>query len=93
MSSLFYYTGILVWIALCLVFVCCLSVVFWTLWDREISPSLGNLRFAVFGKPRTEKCSYYQLWKGMAKWHYRYYKKGLDYYLLTKSKVNLNFHC
>ena len=76
MSSLFYYTGVVVWVIIGFIAVSVFFVIFWTLWDREISPSLGNLRFAVFGKSWKEKCSYYQLWEGMAKWHYRYYMKG-----------------
>lgn len=76
MSSLFYYTGVVVWVIIGFIAVSVFFVVFWTLWDRDISPSLANLRFAVFGKPWSERCSYYQLWRGMPKWHYRYYKKG-----------------
>lgn len=76
MSSLFYYTGVVVWLLMGFIIFCVLFIAFCVLWDRDISPSLENLRFAVFGKPWREKCSYYQLWNGMANWHYRYYKRG-----------------
>ena len=51
MSSLFYYTGVVVWVIIGFIAICVFFVIFWTLWDRDISPSLANLRFAVFGKP------------------------------------------
>lgn len=52
MSSLFHYTGVVVWVIIGFIAVSVFFVVFWTLWDRDISPSLANLRFAVFGKPK-----------------------------------------
>lgn len=76
MSSLFYYTGLVVWAFICFGIFCFLCACFLSLWDRTISPSLENLRFALFGKPWRENCTYYQLWSGMAKWHYRYYTRG-----------------
>lgn len=76
MNSLFYYTGLVVWVFIGFGVLCILYICFLTLWDRNISPSLKNIRFALFGKPWCENCTYYQLWSGMAKWHYRYYTRG-----------------
>lgn len=76
MSSVFYYTGMLFWLFAGLVVFCLLCVCLLTIWKRSILPSLENLCFALFGKPWHEKSSYYQLWSGMARWHYRYYTRG-----------------
>lgn len=76
MDYFFYYTGIMVWLSLAII----VSLAIWyslvSLWDRELRPSLYNLWFALSGRlPRGEH-SYYAVWRGLAKWHYRYYTRG-----------------
>lgn len=75
-ASFFYWTGVVFWLTIGTVISGLLFIAFCYWYDREISPSLGNLRFAIFGKPWNEKTSYYKLWAGKAKWHYRYYTRG-----------------
>ncbi len=76
MGQIFYWTGVVFWSAVGILAVVLLFIALYYWYDREISPSLGNLRFAIFGKSWNEKTTYYKLWSGMAKWHYRYYTRG-----------------
>lgn len=76
MTTLFYYTGIVVWLFIFAILLIIMFTALWDFYDRTVRPSLGNLRFAIFGKPLTEKMTYYDLWSHMSPWHYRYYTRG-----------------
>ena len=76
-ESLFFWSGVVVWcvIAAGAIIVACLA--FFQLWDRTVSPSLGNLRFAIFGKGyRNKGISYYKLWSSKPKYIYRHVARG-----------------
>lgn len=73
---LFYWTGFLVWIGIASVIGGILFFAFLHWYDRVVRPSMENLRFYLFGKSWREQATYYKLWSGKAKWHYRYYTRG-----------------
>ena len=76
MDRFFFWSGVLVWIALTPFL---LAVLFFVLsyWHHEVFlPSIGNLRFALFGKPRSEDRSYYELWRLQRPGSYRFYTRG-----------------
>ena len=61
MNTIFYYTGILVWVLILLSMiyvVCCYTYCFW---KRHVKPSLLNLKLWIFGK-REFKGRYYEIW-------------------------------
>lgn len=76
MSELFYYTGAVVWLFIGVCILSFLTIAARDLWRRDVLPSLFNLRFSLFGKPKGEKRSYYELWCGLSPWSYRYYIRG-----------------
>ena len=66
MTEVFYWTGAIVWllIAAILLFIVLCGV--FQLWCRDISPSIRNISFALFGKGwRYRHLSYYKLWNGI----------------------------
>ena len=76
MEQIFYLTGVVVWFFIGTLVAGFLLLAFCHWYDREVLPSLGNLRFAIFGKPWNERATYYNIWAGKAKWKYRYYTRG-----------------
>ncbi len=75
-DTLFYWTGAIMWLTIVSVATGVFLVAVYCWFDREIVPSVGNLRFFLFGKSRREHATYYKLWAGMARWHYFYYTRG-----------------
>lgn len=78
MNDLFVATGMIFWGFIATVTLSIIVIGIGTFWSREIHPSLANLWFAFFGKGLSpyRRFSYYKIWSGMAKWHYRYYTRG-----------------
>lgn len=76
-ESLFFWTGVVVWCIIAAVAIIVASLALFQLWDRTVSPSLENLRFAIFGKGYSNKgITYYKLWSGKPRHSYRYMAKG-----------------
>lgn len=76
MSTLFYYTGMAVWIIVAFMVSIAMLIALIFVWDRNGRPSLLNIHFALFGKSKKEKKTYYELWCQLPRWHYRYYTKS-----------------
>ena len=76
LQSFFYWSGVAAWVmAGPVLLVAVLFVLSYWVHDT-VRPSLGNLRFALLGKPRSDRRSYYEIWCGMYRWHYRHYTRG-----------------
>lgn len=84
--SFFYWSGVLAWIILTPGLIVLLSFVFYYWWSQIFLPSIGNLLFVFFG---LRKCTivwfytkdfkdltYYDLWKRITGWEYRFFTKG-----------------
>lgn len=80
MEQIFYWTGVVFWFSIVTVFLGLISLALYYWYDRKISPSLRNLRFAIFGKRRNEQATYYKLWTVHPKWFYRYCTRGRGNY-------------
>lgn len=76
MEQIFYWTGVVFWFSIGTLFLGFISLALYYWYDRKISPSLRNLRFAIFGKRRNEQATYYKLWTVHPKWFYRYCTRG-----------------
>ena len=69
-------TGILVWCLLLLAMAAVIINAALSFWRTTIRPSLSNLLFALTGKPRGDRRSYYEYWSTMPRHRYRYYTRG-----------------
>lgn len=66
MDRMFYWTGIVVWVFIASILLSVLFSAIVQLWRREISPSIENISFALFGKGwRYRYLTYYKLWDGI----------------------------
>ena len=72
----FFWSGVVMWFILGpVIFLFSLLFVGY-LWSYRLVPSIGNLRFAFFGKPKGERRSYLELWNAQYRWNYHYYTRG-----------------
>ena len=61
MNTIFYYTGILVWILILLLMIYVVCYYTYWFWKHHVKPSLLNLKVWIFGKTES-KGKYYELW-------------------------------
>ena len=66
MDKIFYWTGIVVWVFIASILLAVIFSAIVQFWCREISPSIDNISFALFGKGwRYRHLTYYKLWDGI----------------------------
>ena len=61
MNTLFYYTGVLVWMFIAFIALAYIAAYCVGFWVKHINPSLFNLKFYMFGN-KEWKGKYYEIW-------------------------------
>lgn len=82
MEHIFYWTGFWFWTTVCILLTGVLILALYDWYNRELSVTLKNLRFAIFGKSRNNKKTYHEIWSRKPRSWYRY---------CTRGKGNKNF--
>ena len=62
MTSIIYYTGVLVWLFIAFIAFACIAAYCVGFWVEHIKPSVSNLKFCMFGN-KEWKGRYYEIWK------------------------------
>lgn len=76
MEHVFYWTGFLIWFYVCTMLTAVLFSVLYHWFNHEAIASLKNLRFAIFGKSRNNKKTYYEIWSCKPRSWYHYCIRG-----------------
>lgn len=65
-EKLFFWSGAVVWLLIATILLSVFLQGLFYFWRREISPSIENISFALFGKGwRYRHLTYYKLWDGI----------------------------